>query len=72
MPEIQNIDNLYLYTVQECIVFLTIKSRKKEDAHTWSSDRTGLEGAAPNLKGGGKHDFLSQNPDLAKLNRNRH
>ena len=44
--------------------------RKKEDAHAWSHDRTGLKGAAANLKGGGKHDILSLSPDLDKLNLN--
>ena len=29
---------------------------------------TGLEGAAPNFKGAGKHSVLSLSPDLAKLN----
>ena len=41
----------------------------KEDTHTWSHDRLGLEEAAPKFKGGGKQYVLSQSPNLAKLNR---
>ena len=38
------------------------------NAHAWSRDRSGLEGAASNFKSGGKHDILPQSTDLAKLN----
>ena len=41
------------------------RPRKKLDKQTWSRDRTGLEGTAPNFKG--ERQVLSQSSDLAKL-----